>query len=212
MARADIITDRLYFPATSRNRQPIWDVLSALMPCRRILEVASGSGEHLAFFREKRPETEWIGSDPSPAHRLSIAAWNTGMEVLDLDVTSADWPLTAPVDGLIATNLLHISPWSAAVGLMSGAGRYVVEGGWLYLYGAYFRHDRVTAPSNISFDQGLRSQNPEWGVRQLEEVVALAAEHGLALEKVVDMPANNYSVVFRCGAREPASPPGRVDM
>lgn len=162
-----------------------------------MLEVASGSGEHLRYFREQRPRTHWIGSDPLAEHRRSVAAWNPGLEVLSIDVTSTDWGLARPVDGIVAINLLHISPWSATVGLLAGAARHLVPGGWIYLYGAYFRDDVMTAPSNLAFDQSLRAQNPEWGVRRLEEVVAEATVHGLAHERLVDMPANNCSVVLR---------------
>lgn len=188
----------LYFPATQQNRQAIWQVLGELCVSGRILEVASGSGEHLQFFRVQAPHIEWLGSDPVAEHRASIQAWNPlGPAPLDLDVSLADWSMACPLDGIVAINLLHIAPWSATLGLLSGAARHLKSGGWLYLYGAYLRREVTTAPSNLAFDQGLRAQNPDWGVRQLEEVVAQAEKLGLVLERVVEMPANNLSVILR---------------
>ena len=191
--------DRLYFPATLRNREAIWEVLSdRVQPGHRVLEVASGSGEHLHHFRSRMPEVEWLSSDPVPEHRASIRAWNPQAAApLALDVCQSEWPVPVGLDGVVAINLLHIAPWSATLGLMAGASRHLGESGWLYLYGAFLRRGRATAPSNLAFDQGLRSQNPEWGLRWLEEVASEAEKVGLLLEKVVEMPANNLSVLFR---------------
>lgn len=188
----------LYFPATQQNREAIWRVLGAFCVSGRILEVASGSGEHLQFFRDQAPHIEWLGSDPVAEHRASIQAWNPQAPApLDLDVRVADWPIDSPLDGMVAINLLHIAPWSATLGLLAGAARHLKSGGWLYLYGAYVRLEVATAPSNLAFDQSLRAQNADWGVRQLEAVVSEAEKVGLRLEQVVEMPANNLSVILR---------------
>jgi hypothetical protein len=201
---ATITEARLYFPATQRNRKAIWDVLGPLVAENRgpILEVASGSGQHLAYFQSQSqsqsqsPAQQWQGSDPEPAHRASILAWNPELSVpLDLDVRKT-WP---PLrwGGIIAINLLHISPWEATVGLLRGAAEHLVPEGWLYIYGAFLRQDAPNAPSNLAFDQDLKAQNGYWGVRDLEEVRAQAAGAGLDRGLVVNMPANNFSLVFR---------------
>jgi len=185
----------LYFPATQRNREPIWEVLAPLLH-GTVLEVASGSGEHLAFFREQRPDVTFIPSDPNPAHRDSIRAW-TGLEPLDYEVGG---PLPdLELDGMLAINLIHIAPWEVTGQLMEAASRLLKPGGFLYLYGAYQRGGQHTAPSNEAFDQGLRAQDPRWGVRNLEDVIEAAAGVGLKLENVVQMPANNLSVIYRKG-------------
>lgn len=198
--RAGTITEesRLHFPATLQNRQAIWEVLRPLAELAPgpILEVASGSGEHLAYFQQQDPRITWQGSDPEPEHRASIQAWNPAAPVaLDLDVRL--WPSTQQWGGIVAINLLHISPWEATVGLMRGAATHLHPQGWLYLYGAYLRRDRNNAPSNLAFDQSLRQQNPAWGVRWLDEVVAQAELHRLRLDSIVDMPSNNFSLIFR---------------
>ncbi|MFN8609881.1 MAG: DUF938 domain-containing protein [Vulcanimicrobiota bacterium] len=189
---------RLFFPATERNRQPIWDVLAALVDEKRgpILEVASGSGQHLAFFRAHRPGCQWQGSDPEAAHRASIQAWNPDLPpALNLDVRGP-WPDTI-WGGILAINLLHISPRQATRGLFQGAAAHLEPGGWLYLYGAYLRREGANAISNLAFDQELRRQNPDWGVRCLEDVAEQARLSGLHLESLVDMPADNFSLIFR---------------
>jgi hypothetical protein len=195
---------RLYFPATERNRQPIWDVLSPrLKPAGTYLEVASGSGEHLAYFAQQSGgrQVRWIPSDPLAEHRLSIADWCQELPhvaaPLDIDCRHPRWQGVDEVDGILAINMVHIAPWSACVGLFAGAARHLSRRGWLYLYGAYFCADVDTAPSNLAFDQSLRQQNPEWGVRQLEQVTALALEVGLVLVQRTQMPANNLSLLFQ---------------
>lgn len=195
---ADTITERLHFPATAQNRQAIWEVLGPLAASAEgpILEVASGSGEHLAYFSEQNRQVSWQGSDPEPEHRASIQAWNPSLpEPLNLDVTA--WSCTQTWGGLVAINLLHISPWEATAGLMRAAATYLHPQGWLYLYGAYLRKDGPNAPSNLAFDQGLRAQNPQWGVRWLGEVVKEAELNRLRLDSIQDMPSNNFSLIFR---------------
>ena len=195
---------RRHAPATQRNREPILEILSRVLPTRgRVLELASGTGEHAVWFAQYLRPLVWQPSDPDPEMRRSIAAHAADAQLasllapLDIDVTQPDWP-TAPPDAIVCINLIHISPWSATVGLMTGAGRLLPQGGPLYLYGPFMRDGRHTTDSNAAFDQALRSQDPEWGLRDLADVVALAERHGLLLDEVIDMPANNLSVVFRC--------------
>lgn len=188
----------LDFPATWRNRDAIFSVLRPWLPAAGVvLEIASGSGQHIAYFAEQAPQLTWLPSDPEPAHRDSIRAWAPHVEPpLPLDVHDQSWPVRAGVDLVLAINLLHIAPWSACDALFRGAARVLKPGGVVYLYGAYRREGAHTAPSNAAFDLGLRTQNPEWGVRDLEAVVDIAERHGFGLREITDMPANNLSVFF----------------
>jgi hypothetical protein len=194
---------RLYFPATARNRQPILEVLKQHLPTHGlVLEVASGSGEHVAHFARGCTGLTFQPSDPDPDHCASIDAWTAALGLanvrpaIDLDVTAAAWPV-AEADALLCTNMIHIAPWAATLGLMRGAGRILPGGGLLYFYGPYKRGGQHTAPSNAAFDASLRAQNPEWGVRDLEAVADLAASQGFCAPVIVEMPANNLSLVFR---------------
>lgn len=190
-------------PSTARNREPILEVLrDVLPPDARVLEIASGAGEHAAFFAGALPGLHWQPSDPDPDSRVSIAAWREGAALpnlappLALNASDpASWP-TAPVDAIVCINMIHISPWSATEGLMSGAGRLLPAGGVLLLYGPYLEADVPTAPSNLAFDASLRSRNPAWGLRDLADVAGLAAEQGLRLTQRVAMPANNLALAF----------------
>jgi SAM-dependent methyltransferase len=194
---------RLYAPAAARNRQPILDVLKQHLPARGlVLEVASGTGEHVVHFAQACPDLVFQPSDPDPAHRASIDAWTAALgfanvrPAIALDVTAEVWPVEA-ADALLCSNMIHIAPWAAAVGLMRGAGRVLPPGGLLYLYGPYKRGGQHTAPSNAAFDADLRARDAAWGVRDLEAVASLAADNGFAQPTIVEMPANNLSLVFR---------------
>jgi SAM-dependent methyltransferase len=190
-------------PSTARNRQPILEVLAArLAISARVLEIASGAGEHAVFLAEALPAVRWQPSDPDATARESIAAWRTQAELPNLEpplaLDAADlatWP-TEPVDAVVCINMIHISPWAAAQGLMAGAGRLLTPGGKLFLYGPYVEADVPTAPSNLAFDESLKSRNPAWGLRDLADVEALATASGLALVERIAMPANNLVVVF----------------
>ena len=189
-------------PAAARNREPIAAVLAELLPpSGKVLEIASGTGEHAVFFAARFPGIELQPSDPDPDARASIEAHrhDAGLANLlppiDLDAAAADWPV-GELDAIININMIHISPWEACLGLLSGAAARLSPGAPLYLYGPYLRGPG-DAPSNLAFDQSLRSHDPRWGVRRLEDVVAAAAEHGFELERTVEMPANNLSVIFR---------------
>jgi SAM-dependent methyltransferase len=194
---------RLYHPHVARNRDPILDVLKRVLPARGlVLEIASGSGEHAAFFANALPTVSWQPTDMDAKALASIAAFraNSGtanlLAPVRLDVTSAQWPIDH-ADAIVNCNMIHISPWAACEGLIAGAGRVLPAGGVLYLYGPYRIDGRHTAPSNEEFDAYLRGQNAAWGIRDLGEVTALAARHGLTLAETVPMPANNLSVIFR---------------
>jgi hypothetical protein len=198
---------RRYAPATSRNREAILAVLRETLPRGgTVLEIASGSGEHVCAFAAALPHLVFQPSDPDESSRESIAAW-TRAEALSnvlppqaLNVESDDWanPLDRPT-AILNINMIHISPWEACRGLMRGAGQLLEPGSALYLYGPYQRSGRHTAPSNEDFDRSLRERDSRWGVRDLDDVVDCAAEHGLLLERTVEMPANNLSVILRAG-------------
>ena len=191
-------------PHAARNREPILDVLKRVLPAAGlVLEIASGSGEHAAYFAARLPSLVWQPTDADPhARSSSIAAYRADAAApnlaapLQLNVTAPVWPVER-ADALVCINMIHISPWAASEALMAGAGRILPAGGVVYLYGPYRVDGRHTAPSNAEFDARLREQNPQWGVRDLGEVTALAERHGLALTETVTMPANNLSVVFR---------------
>ena len=198
-------SERAVAPAAARNAAPIIEVLRHALPSSgRALEVASGTGQHVVAFAEAFPAIDWQPSDPDPHARSSIAAWVAHVRLgnvrppIDLDVRSGEWKraLHVSYDAVLAINLIHISPWAACLGLLRGAAALLPPGGVLFLYGPYFRDDAPTAPSNLAFDRALRAQDPSWGVRNLGEVVGEAEAAGLVLHKVVDMPANNLSVVL----------------
>jgi hypothetical protein len=190
-------------PAVARNRDPILAVLREVLPAAgTVLEIASGTGEHAVHFAAALPHLVWQPTDPDAQARGSIAAHAAAaglsnlLPPLELDAAAPVWPVTRAAS-LVSINMIHISPWRATQGLMAGAARVLPAGAPLYLYGPYRRHGQHTAPSNAAFDESLRARDPEWGVRDLDEVVALAAGHGLALQRSVAMPANNLSVIFR---------------
>ncbi len=190
-------------PSAERNREPILAVLREVLPSRgTVLEVASGTGQHGAFFARALPHLVWQPTDVEPSALESIEAWRAEEELPNLrapkvlDVRAPGWPVEA-ADALVSINMVHISPWEACQGLLRGASRVLPSGGPLVLYGPYFIEGRPTAPSNLAFDASLRERNPTWGVRELGAVTEEARAHGLELERVVDMPSNNYTVVFR---------------
>ncbi|MBX3561562.1 MAG: DUF938 domain-containing protein [Sphingomonas sp.] len=190
-------------PHVARNAGPIADVLRDVLPAYGLmLEIASGTGEHALHFARTFPKLLWQPSDPDPAALRSIEAWRAEeglfnlLPALSLDARAAEWPIEA-ADAILAINMIHISPWSATQGLMRGAGRLLAAGAPLYLYGPYRQAEVETAPSNEAFDESLRARDPEWGLRDLADVVGEAERHGFVLEGVVPMPANNLSVLLR---------------
>lgn len=190
-------------PHVARNAGPIAEVLAEILPAHGlVLELASGTGEHVLHFAQEFPRLLWQPSDPEPASLRSIEAWrgDSGLfnllPAISLDARAAEWPVPE-ADAILCINMIHISPWSATVGLMRGAGRLLGEGAPLYLYGPYRQDGVETAPSNEAFDESLRERDPEWGLRELEAVEEEAGKQGLRLDRVVEMPANNLSVIFR---------------
>ena len=188
--------------AVARNREPILAVLKRILPAEGIvLEIASGTGEHAVHFAAGLPHLTWQPTDRDPGARQSIEEHRASarlpnlLSVLDLDASAQSWPVVR-ADAVVAINMIHIAPWTAAEGLMAGAGRTLASGGVLYLYGPFKEDGRHTAPSNAAFDASLRARDPQWGVRDLDEVAALARRHGLALAERIAMPANNLSLVF----------------
>jgi SAM-dependent methyltransferase len=213
---------RQYAPATQRNREPILEILTQVLPpMGTVLEISSGTGEHAVFFAPRLAPRQWLPSDPNPIARASITAWqeqapaNNLYPAIALDASEAIWPveqepLPEPLQHLsfqkngiraiVNINMIHIAPWSACLGLMAGARRILPPGGILYLYGPFKQGGQHTAPSNAAFDQSLQAQNPDWGVRDLEQVVAAAQSQNLSLLNTYPMPANNLSVVFESWA------------
>jgi len=206
--------DRQYAPATQRNREPILAVLQQILPQKgTILEIASGTGEHAIFFAPSLRPRQWLPSDPNAQARASIRAWlahstaDNIYQPLNLDVCQSIWPLEiegqaesqyrADITAIVNINMIHISPWSACLGLMAGAARLLPRGGILYLYGPFKQGGQHTAPSNAAFDQSLQQQNPLWGVRDLDDVIAAAKTEHLEWQQTIAMPTNNLSVVFQ---------------
>ncbi|TDI55500.1 MAG: DUF938 domain-containing protein [Alphaproteobacteria bacterium] len=195
-------------PSASRNTGPILAALKPLLPASGlVLEIASGTGQHCAAFARQFPDLTFQPSDPDPAARISIDAWcGTASAAnirpaLDLDVAAQNWQtaIQGPVSVIIAINLLHISPWAAALGLFAGAAQLLEADGMVICYGAYKRNGRHTAPSNAEFDASLRHRNPDWGVRDVDDVTEIALSNGLNPAGIIDMPANNMLLVWRRG-------------
>jgi len=203
------LDNRLNFPATERNRDFIAAVLSNhISPSSVFLEIASGSGEHGVFFQKKFPSIIWQTSDPVLAHRSSINSWikHEGLTSkmplpIDLDVEKRPWPITKQlkslIKGIVCINMIHISPWSCTKALFEESKSYLNKKQFLMLYGPFFRKDKQTSSSNLNFDKSLKSQNPLWGLRHLENINKIAFENGFILEKIIEMPANNLSVIYR---------------
>ena len=196
---------RRFAPAAERNRGPILEALRRLVPNgARVLEVASGTGQHAAHFAAALPTTRWQPSEADPGALASIAAWaaiegaSNVCEPVVVDAASPDWPVGV-FDVLYCSNLVHIAPWSCALGLLRGAGRHLSPGGLLVLYGPFRLDGRHTSESNVAFDRALRARDPRWGVRDLREVEEKAAERGLRFREKVQLPANNLVVVFERG-------------
>jgi Protein of unknown function (DUF938) len=189
-------------PAAARNRGAILAVLQGFLPAHGdVLEIASGSGEHIVHFAQAMPHLHWQPSDPEPAARDSIAAWSAEAGLpnlalpLMLDVCARDWPI-AHTDAILCINMIHIAPWAATLGLMAGAGRQLVPDAPLYLYGPFREEGVPLEPSNAEFDASLKRRDPEWGLRWVHKVAEAAKAHGLILRERIAMPANNLSLIF----------------
>ncbi len=198
--------DRHDAPSARRNSDAILAVLAEVLPeARTVLEIGSGTGQHVVAFAAAHPGVTWQPSDPDPRARASVTAWvaEAGLDNVRppaaIDAAAAGWhdAIDGPLDGIVCINVLHISPWSTCEGLIDGAAQLLRPDAPLYLYGPYMRGGEHTAPSNAEFDRSLRFRNPAWGVRDLDAVAARAAAAGLDLDRVVEMPANNLSVILR---------------
>jgi hypothetical protein len=209
-AGAPTADGRLDAPAFHRNWQPIWSVLAAFLRDRSgdVLEVGSGTGQHIVAFARSAPNIVWWPSDPGATHLSSIAAWRLHADLANvrpparLDVSRPEWDLPPELAtsrallGIFCANVLHIAPWRVAEGLFAGAARHLRSDGRMFVYGPFKRDGRHTAPSNAAFDASLRSANAEWGLRDTGEVAALAARNGLGLTRTIEMPANNLILIF----------------
>ncbi len=193
-------------PAAERNAAPILDVLKHCLPEKgTVLEIASGTGQHAELFARALPQIVWQPSDRHAGARASIQAWRADARLenfrapLDIDVMRPGWSdgFDRKFDAVIAINLIHVAPWALVGGLLEGAAQLLVPGGVVYLYGPYKRDGAHTAPSNAQFENWLHAQDPEWGVRDLADIERVGAMHGLRLESVIDMPANNFSLILR---------------
>jgi SAM-dependent methyltransferase len=190
-------------PAAARNREPILRVLRDCLPASGlVLEIASGTGEHAVWYSRAMPGLTWQPTDRDPEELKSIAAWRDLMgppnlsPPLLLDASAGIWPI-AEADCIIAINMIHIAPWTATLGLIAGAARVLTPDGLLFLYGPFREKGVHTGAGNAAFDADLRVRDPSWGIRDLDEIAAVASQHGLSAPERIPMPANNLSVIFR---------------
>jgi hypothetical protein len=193
-------------PAADRNKEPILAQLKSILSDRgTALEIASGTGQHVVWFAAALPGWTWQPTEfdaellPFIAERIAQSGVSNALQPLRLDVTAPEWPLAGKFNAMICANMLHIASWEACAGLMAGAARHLAPAGVLVTYGPYFERDFPTAPSNVAFDKSLRERDASWGIRQLDDVVAEAARHGLAFAQRQAMPANNLLLVFKAG-------------
>ena len=198
-----------YSPAAERNRAPILEVLRQILPDNgQALEIASGTGQHVAHFASNMPGWVWQPSDAQADGFESVRAWRAQASVVNvrepvlLDVMAPAWPTGSAefpdkFDAIFCANMLHIAPWATCAALMAGSAKYLSPEGALITYGPYLEHDVPTSPGNLAFGESLRLRDPAWGIRALEDVVHQAALAGLRLRERVAMPANNLLLVFR---------------
>jgi cyclopropane fatty-acyl-phospholipid synthase-like methyltransferase len=196
--------DRLFSPAAARNRDPVLQVLREVLPAKGgVLEIASGTGEHVAHFAKHLPGLRWQPTEFDETSRLSVRAWiahetlSNVAAPIGIDASTTDWGVEDQrFDAILSMNMIHIAPWAAAVGLFMGAGRLLKPGGILFLYGAFKQGGVHNAPSNEEFDRSLKSHDPDWGVRDIDDLSALASANSLRFVRSVVMPANNQSLIF----------------
>ncbi len=201
-------TDVLHSTAADRNKQPILEILRRVLPASgTALEIASGTGQHVAWFAAALPAWTWQPTDADAAMLPAIAAWTSQARLVNvrppllLDVMASQWPsqgeaFAEPFDAVYCANMLHISPWATCAALMHGSARHLAPAGALVTYGPYLEDGVPTAPGNVSFDESLRARDPAWGIRRVEDVAAEAQRAGLALRERHAMPANNLMLVF----------------
>lgn len=197
---------RLDAPAFHRNHEAIWNALQGFLLARGgdVLEIGSGTGQHVVTYAARTPRLTWWPSDVQASHLGSIEAWrqHAGLDnvqppqSVDLTDPAWTWQPGGALTAMLCCNVLHISPWTVSQNLIAGAARHLAPEGLLFVYGPFMRDGAHTAPSNAAFDASLKTQNPAWGVRDTSDLAALARQSGLALAEVVDMPANNFVLVF----------------
>jgi hypothetical protein len=208
---------RLDAPAFHRNHQPIWSVLGKFLDGKSgdVLEAGSGTGQHVVDFARRSLDITWWPSDFNDAHLKSIAAWRAHARLpnvrapMRIDLSDPAWcpemhdgSGPGPLLALFCANVIHIAPWRVAEGLFAGAARFLRSDGRLFLYGPFKRDGKHTALSNAVFDTSLRDNNPEWGVRDIADVGALAESADLNLVKIAELPANNLVLTFTRSKRE----------
>ncbi len=202
-----------YSPAAERNRAPILDALRQILPdSGQALEIASGTGQHVAHFASHMPGWMWQPSDAQADGFESIGAWCVQAGAINvcgpvlLDVMAPKWPTGSAefsdkfpdkFDAVFCANMLHIAPWATCAALMVGASKHLSPHGALVTYGPYLERDVPTSPGNVAFDESLRQRDPAWGIRALEDVAHQAAQAGLRLLERFEMPANNLLLVFK---------------
>lgn len=203
---------RLHGPAFARNHAPIWSVIEPFLAGRTgdVLEVGSGTGEHVVEYARRAPAVTWWPSDINPRHLASIAAWRAHAKLANVhapvrvDLLRDDWDADlAMPDRLLATvciNVLHISPWRVTESLLAGAARKLTPDGRVFIYGPFMRDGVHTAPSNAAFDASLRAENTAWGVRDTRDIAAVAERHGLRIAEIAAMPRDNLTLVVTRGA------------
>ncbi len=196
---------RRHAPATLRNRDAIAEVLADILPdAGLVLEIASGSGEHVVHFADCFRQLIWQPSDPDPDALVSIEAWRQEGAAynvrppLRIDAAAPEWGVRV-ADAVLCINMVHISPWEATLGLLAGARRVLESRQPLFLYGPFAQGGVVMAPSNEAFDRSLRARDPRWGLRAVEAVIEAARERGFGGAQIISMPANNLSIVLRAG-------------
>jgi SAM-dependent methyltransferase len=197
-----VTNELLTSAAAERNKDPILTILESVLPASgNVLEIASGTGQHVCFFAGALPQIRWQPTEPDAAHREAIVtrirAANLAnvADPIDLDVHAPRWPVADSYDAIVCSNMIHIAPWSATNALCLGAARHLRPAGKLVLYGPFIESGSA-AQSNLDFDASLKRRNRDWGLRELEDVTRVAAEHGLTRAQIVPMPANNLTVVF----------------
>jgi len=204
-----ILDNRLFFPATQRNRDFIGDVLSKIIKKDgSVLEIGSGSGEHGVVFQKRFPEIIWQTSDPDLLHRKSIVSWIEYEDLkkkmpqpIKLDVKNIPWKIPLKLInsllGIVSINMIHVADWSCTIALFKGAGKLLKNGQFLILYGPFKINHEHTSQSNHIFDNSLKMQNDFWGIRNLENVTDEAKKNGFLQEEIIRMPANNFSIIYR---------------